>query len=398
MPEDFERNDTSAKVVGALVAGSMLGSACTSNVQAQKSAAEEFTIPSVTPEVQVISEPEVNTEQSESIVKAEEKEIDINEYVNEILDSMPELQFSDNGNLMFKNSSGELVPVSLYETERYKYFPYSKMQEVKFFVIHYDGAPGVFANGKKGTVFNTLNGLNDPNRLPSVQFLVDSFPITDKREGDNGMGILLAQRQSNDPKLPYAGKHVTVGYDATGRPDLTRVGTVDLYKKYGINSDLIEFVDLGKRDFDSYALGVEQAGNHDVFSMQSEDKFPPTQEIANTIALCQSVSKYHDLSIWDIIGHDEIQEKSDPGDEYMLTTRFLLGLLYIEDESKFPDNFLGGDTFEQFLVKLKNYSIARMGQERYDKWNSKFGMDQLIGGSSAQVFKMETPQDFSLPN
>jgi hypothetical protein len=403
MPEDFERSDTSSKVVGALVAGSMLGSACTSTMQAPKSAAEEFTAPSIPPEVQVVPNPEVlSVEQSQTQIEpvktVEGKEIDINEYVNEILDSMPELEFNDSGELMFKNSSGELVPIPLYETERYKSFPYLKMQEVKFFVIHYDGAPGVFANGKKGTVFNTLNGLNDPARLPSVQFLVDSFPVTDKKEGDNGMGILLAQRQSNDPKLPYAGKHVTVGYDATGRPDLTRVGTVDLYKKFGINSDLIGFVDSGKRNFDAYALGVEQSGNHDVFSMRSEDKFPPTQEIANTLALCQSVSKHHDLSIWDIVGHDEIQEKSDPGDEYMLTMRFLLGLLYMEDSSKFPDNFLGGDTFEQFIVKLKNYSIARMGQERYDKWNNKFGMDELIGDGSVEVFKMETPQDLSLPN
>jgi hypothetical protein len=253
---------------------------------------------------------------------------------------------------------------------------------VKFFVIHYDGGPLKLASGDYRTVFNTLNGLNREGK-PSVQFCVDPYPITGDVNQNGGLGIILSQEPN---EIPYRGKHVQIGINLeTGAKDVNRVKTARLYEEIGVGSNFIDFVNSGEKDFNSYSLGVEQVGTN--YSINFPEQFPPKQQIANMVALSKAVADRYNLNIWDIVGHGDIQEKSDPGDEYMLTLRYLLGLAYVKGTDEFPEDFLDGENFYDFLIKLKKYGISKMGEDRYMQWNEVYGMEEVL-----RTFGEETRQ------
>jgi peptidoglycan/xylan/chitin deacetylase (PgdA/CDA1 family) len=202
---------------------------------------------------------------------------------------------------------------------------------------------------------------------------VDPYVVDDEFEEGEGVGVILSQATG---PMPYKGRHVMIGYDLeTGREDLNRVKTADLYEQVGVGQDFVDFIRAGNKDFDSFSLGVEQVGTN--YSLNFPEQFPPSQQIANVLALVEAASERYGLSVWDIVGHHEIQEKDDPGDEYMLTLRYLLGLSYLLEE-QLPDDFLETDDPYDYFVKLKNYSVSRMGEERYSKWNEIYDLDSVI--------------------
>lgn len=96
------------------------------------------------------------------------------------------------------------------------------------------------------------------------------------------------------------------------------------------------------------------------------------------LGLIKAVSKRYDIPVWDVIAHHEVQEKADPGEEYMLTIRYLLGIMYMRDREGFANDFLGGDSLGEYFVKLKQYAIKKMGEERYSKWDRVYGMDEVM--------------------
>jgi len=296
----------------------------------------------------------------------------LNPEVENILSLRPELKFDENGRLYYNDENNDPNPVITVETDRHLTYPYEQLNDVKFFVIHYDGGPQTLASGAYRTVLNTINGLNREGN-PSVQFCVDSYPVSNEFVDSDGVGIILSQATGT---VPYKGKHVIVGFDlATGREDLNSVMTADFYEEFGVGQDLVEFIRAGNKDFDSFSLALEQVGMN--YSYDFPEQFPPNQQIANVLALVEAASERYGLSVWDIVGHHEIQEKSDPGDEYMLTLRFLLGLSYLFEE-QLPDDFLETDDPYDFFVSLRDYSVARMGEERYSDWNDIYGLDGVI--------------------
>jgi len=309
----------------------------------------------------------------ESDSNSNEIEINLSEEVFEILEKMPNMNFDNQGNLYFQEKGSDLVKkVLVVETERHKVFPYEQLNDVKFFVIHYDGAPENLAyTGEKRTVLNTLNGLN--GNLLSVNFCVDSYPLSNEIVEGKGLGVIQSQKPS---EIPYKGKHVYIGYDTDGRPDLNSVYTSEFFSKLGINTELVPFVESGNKDFDSYSLSLEQVGMD--FSKRFPDSFPPVQQTANVLGLVKAACERYEIKAWDVIGHQEIQEKADPGDEYMLTLRYLLGIEYIIDGENLPEDFLGTDTPQEYFSKLREYAIAKMGEERYMVWNEIYGMDYLF--------------------
>jgi hypothetical protein len=322
----------------------------------------------------VEEESEIVEEKDEEVVEEDvfaELEESLSPEVKEILSIQPELSFDENGKLYYEE--GESTnPVLTVETDRHLYFPYEQLSDVKFFVIHFDGAPQTLASGEYRTVLNTVNGLNRSGK-PSVQFCVDSYPVSDEFVDKNGVGVILSQATG---PMPYKGRNVIIGYDlATGREDLNRVKTADLYEEVGVGKDFVDFIRAGYKDFESFSLALEQVGTN--FSYDFPEQFPPNQQIANVLALVEAASERYGLSVWDIVGHHEIQEKGDPGDEYMLTLRYLLGLSYLLDE-QLPDDFLETDDPYDYFTKLKDYSIARMGEDRYSDWDDIYGLDGVI--------------------
>lgn len=338
---------------------------------------EEAQFPEVEREEVFTGEDELGSiEEEEAVTEMETEDaehIQIPQEVQEILSLEQELSFDDEGQLLFENEEGEEVPILTFETERHLTYPYELVKEVKFFVIHYDGAPQTFTSGNYRTVFNTLNGLNREGN-PSVQFCVDSYPISTEVVDGEGLGVIHSQKTNS---IPYKGRHVQVGIElSTGREDINRIKTARMYEELGVGANYADFVDSGNKDFDSYSFGVEQVGTN--YSINFPDQFPPRQQIANIMALTKAIALEYNLSAWDIIAHHEIQEKSDPGEEYMLTLRYLLGVAYMLDESEFPENFLETEDPYEYLAKLREYATMRMGEERYGNWNDIYEMDNVI--------------------
>jgi len=200
---------------------------------------EENTLPQ---EEEVEETPEGETPEKE----VEEQEVGLvhienllNDNVKEILSLTSDLEFGQEGNLYFENSNGEMTPVLMFETDRHLTYPYEHLNEVKIFVIHYDGGPLTLSSGAYRTVFNTLNGLNREAK-PSVHFCVDSYPIADTLIKKEGLGVIMSQEPN---ETPYKGRHVQIGINLeTGAEDVNRVKTAKLYDQVGVGSDFVEFV------------------------------------------------------------------------------------------------------------------------------------------------------------
>jgi hypothetical protein len=331
----------------------------------------DYGIFELAPQRCVAKDPLVSSIESDN--SRDEVEINLSEEVFEILEKMPKMNFDDQGNLYFQEKESNLVKeVLVVETKRHKQFPYEQLSDVKFFVIHYDGAPENRAStGEKRTVFNTLNGLN--SNLLSVNFCIDSYPLSNEIIEGKGLGVIQSQKPN---EMPYKGKHVYIGYDTDGRPDLNSVYTSNLFSDLGVNTELVPFVEGGNKDFNSYSLSLEQVGMD--FSKRFPDSFPPIQQLANVLGLVKAACERYGIKAWDVVGHHEIQEKADPGDEYMLTLRYLLGIEYIIEGENLSHDFLGTDTPQEYFSKLREYAVAKMGEETYMVWNEIYGMDYLF--------------------
>lgn len=301
-----------------------------------------------------------------------EEELEISYQIEEILRLIPFVKIDAEGKLLYMDETTfQEKEVSTIETVRHQFMPYEEMKEVKFFVVHYDGAPLLLNNGEYRTAQNTINGLNRTG-LPSVQYCVDPYVINNNPVDVGGYGIIQSQKPND---LPYQGNHVLIGVDSEGNPDNNYIRTSKVFKQIGISSELIDFANERNTDFDSFAIGAEQVGTD--FSKYFPVNFPPNQEMANMVALIKAVSNRYALGIWDILSHEEIQQKADPGHEYMLTIRYAFGIMYIFNKDSLPDNFLR-DNPKEYFRKLREYAIEIMGEERYEKWDSIYDLDRFI--------------------
>lgn len=257
-------------------------------------------------------------------------------------------------------------------------FTRNKVDSVKLFIVHFDGAVRYFHDQPR-TAQNTLNGLN--GRYVSVHWCVDEYGIASSSEQNSGFGILQTQNPSDERLRPYEGAHVLIGINLkTGEPDRTRLKTLDFFRKFGITSGVEELESLRTRDYDHYTVGAEQVGWK--FSRDFPDLFPPPRQLGNFLSLTVAVMNEYTLSPWDVVGHHEIQEKDDPGDEFMATLRFSLAaahLIGLASIFYFEEN-----SAADFLDKLREYCLERMGEERFRRWSEYFEFNSFLEGLSLE--------------
>ncbi len=290
----------------------------------------------------------------------------------------------------FDQSTKSYIPTALIESHRHLIYPYSPVKQVDFFIIHYDTYPNRKTDGKPGTVQNTVANLNDI-RMASVNYCVDSYPITDTNLSSQGMGVIMSTLPA-DP--PYKARHTAISINPEKILDLNSQITADLMTSLGISTRLTSFNQDKTKDMDSVSLGVEQSGND--FSKYFPANMPPDREIANLLSLTVAVAKRYDLTIWNILGHNEIQQKPDPGNEYMTILRFLLAQLFLLQPDLFPQGFLG-DEPPTFFAKLKDYATSLMGDLSYQKVMNWLETEESIpNASSINPFKLLKKRKTSL--
>ncbi len=278
-----------------------------------------------------------------------------------ILSLVTPMRITESGVLeYFDQTLKGFTPTGLIESHRHLIYPYSPVKQVDFFIIHYDAFPNLKADGKPGTVQNTVANLNDI-RMASVNYCVDSYPVTHNITEKKGMGVIMATLPANPP---FKARHTAISINSEKGLDLNSQNTADLMIRLGISTRLTVFNKDKTKDLDSVSLGVEQSGND--FSKVFPLNMPPDREIANLLSLTAAVATAYDLKIWDILGHNEVQQKPDPGNEYMTILRFLLANLYLQQRELFPEGFLG-DEPAAFFAKLKDYATNLIGESGYQK-------------------------------
>ena len=173
-------------------------------------------------------------------------------------------------------------------------------------VIHYDGGSQTRLSGEARSVENTMFGLNGrrcQNYGPCVHFCVDGFPPNGK------LGILQSH------SLEYSANHLGIG--------------VEDYRSEETIKNILNIVDYSplwgnvqKRCFNDISVGIEQIGNN--FAYNFPENYPSSRQISNLLGLTVALMKKYNLGIWEVIGHMEVQEKSDPSMEFMAIFRSLI--------------------------------------------------------------------------
>ena len=247
---------------------------------------------------------------------------------------------------------------------------------VKLLVVHFDGADKD-NRGKPRTAQSTINGLN--GNYASTHWCVDEYPINPNGDERVGFGIVQTQKASGVEQRPYQGAHVLIGINLkTKAPDVTRIKTMERFEKLGIKSNLKELIAAGDNDYDKFSVGFEQVGAR--FSIGFPSNFPSERQIANVLSLTIAAMKQFGLKAWDVVGHKEIQEKDDPGAEFMATLRFLLGVAAIRKNIPSRLVFEGGSRTEYF-DKIRDYLIILRGEEAYKRWESYMGFEDFVVGN-----------------
>lgn len=337
------------------------------DIASQKAEEEEllFLITEETREEEIL---EAEVKQAETWSYEELKntiqEIDViieNKEVIEVLNLLSDININEKGELTNQGISLKKDGLVLDTTDKL-------LKSIDFFVVHYDTSSGKRAPGNPSVADQMINFFINRSGA-GTQFAIDSYPVNGSTTKGEGHGVLqIADIISSLDHASYTASnaHKTAGLIPNNR----RTGEVSDYTKQvqtrGINFNLNE-----------YALGAEMTGNN--FSKDFPNNMPPPQLTANLLSLLQAVSKEYNLKVWDILGHHEVGDgKSDPGDEYMLTVRYMLGIIYAKNPNSFGDDFLSGATLEEYFEDLKEYAIARMGKERFEKWNEIYEMDKIF--------------------
>jgi len=306
------------------------------------------------------------------------EKLELNERARLILSEVVPLSFDEEGNLLIKgsaNEAGKCVVSIPSKRSIERQATNTKVKDVKLLVVHYDGAQRFLRSWKARNARNTLYGLD--GKLASVNWCVDEFDINPEGNYDLGYGIMQTQPASDDPIRPYKGRHVTIGIDlATNRPDLNHIYTNDIFNKLGLNSNLSDLVESGIRDIDSYSVGFEQIGWY--YSKNFPNYFPPEKQIANALSLTMAAMKQFDLGPWDVVGHQEIQEKPDPGDEFMATLRFLMGVYALQQKGIDNLSFSEYFAFKRHFINVGNFLKEKSGVYRYSCWNDYIGFERYM--------------------
>ncbi len=314
-------------------------------------------------------------------------DLDLGEYCLELFSGLRQLSFGREGNLIIHsarcyNPEGKpnhISPVdgsvNIIPTDFNKenHGESQKVSDVGLLVLHYDGAPRLTEMGTVRTSLNTLNGLND-YRKASVHFCVDELTIC--KEGEHsqpegsylGYGILQTQLPSGDVEIPYRANHVSIE-----KSDSARGITLELFKKYGIDSKIEEYFEKSDLWIDNHSIGIEMIGKK--YELDFPDNFPPLQQVSNTLSLILAIVNQYHLSPWDVIGHMEIQEKPDPGNLFMFLIRYSLGVAALTGAVSSPQVF-SEDEPKAYFNTLNAYFRERLGGKDYLPYLGWLGIDR----------------------
>lgn len=223
--------------------------------------------------------------------------------VFEVIKRTPDVEITDSSQLLLNGIEAE----QMYNES--SYYLTETMPEVKALVVHYDGAPAISRAGKKRYADSTLlNGLNRNGKNgPVVHWCVDAEVCN----GKNGFGILQTHIPSGE-KTPFIGRHLGIAVE-----DINAEITSERIQKHSGYTP--KWILNGKYSLHTNTIGFEQLGNN--FTYNIPEQMPSKQQIANVLGLTVACMKRYHLGIWDVVGHHEVQQKSDPGGEFMAILR-----------------------------------------------------------------------------
>lgn len=302
--------------------------------------------------------------------------IRLNKQTKEIMSKVQNLGFDKSGNIIFGDRRpGEglltLIPTKRNEIER------EKVKSVKLHIVHYDGGLRFRASGAERTALNTVWGLNGNDHDndgygATTHWCIDNFAITNNDTKVGGYGVLQTQEASGDPRKPLKGIHIHIN-----EWDDRRFRTAEKFTKLGVFSNIYNLVDNEITDINSFSVGHEQIGTKYERGFPSKNQ-PPLLQIANNVSLCIATMKQFDLTPWDIVGHNEIQYKSDPGMTFMATLRFLLGIAALQNLIPRSLVFPRNSKEQTYFQNIAKYYKENDHMNNYSDWKVFVGFDELV--------------------
>lgn len=300
----------------------------------------------------------------------------LNDRVSEILSFTVPLAFDPEGNLLQRTKDGQNQQVSAIPT-KYSLQQEDKVESVSLLVVHNDGNSRFWEleNYRVERHAESIVWLLDRNGL-SAHWCVDGFPIGEKQKGISGYGVLQTHKPSGDVNFPRYGAHVRMEVE-----DDHKLKTLEIFKNTKIDSNIQELYRANVKSFNFHTVGFEQVGRDYDLNFPIENQ-PDNQQIANALSLSIAVMKQHRLTPWDVVGHHEVQElKIDPGDYYMATLRFMLGVAAIE--GKAPKNlvfahFRGRRRELKYFGTIYKYLKQRKPYGRLDAWKDYIGFNNVM--------------------
>ena len=234
-------------------------------------------------------------------------------------------------------------------------------------IVHYDGGPQRRLSGEARSVENTLFGLNGrrcQNYGPCVHFCVDGFPPNDE------LGILQSH------SLEYSANHLGIGEeDYSSEKTVKNISNIVDYNPL--------WKDIQKRHFNDISVGIEQVGNN--FAYNFPENYPSSRQISNLLGLTIALMEKYKLGIWEVVGHMEVQEKSDPSMEFMAIFRSLIVFYAFINRRRNPE-FLSmllersseNDT-SSLLKSIERYNDCCGDIYSYPAWRNEGKWKKYVG-------------------
>ena len=311
--------------------------------------------------------------------------LNLNERVSEILSLVEPLSFDIQGNLVKETIDGSSERIETIPT-KFSRHQEKQVESVDLLVVHYDGNDRYWDLGdyKVERHAESIVWLLDRNGF-SVHWCVDGFPIGEKEEGvESGYGVLQTHKTSGDTSLPLVGAHVKMEVG-----DETKLETLEIFKSLGINSNLQSLYERRVGSFNFHTAGFEQVGTQFDLGFPSKNQ-ADSQQLANALSLTVAVMRQFNLSAWDVVGHHEVQKfKFDPGDYYMATLRFLLGVAALQDKAPNDlvfSNYRGPKKEKRYFETIYQYLEQRKPYGYLWHWKDYVGYDDFMDSLNTWYF------------
>lgn len=319
---------------------------------------------------------------------------DLPPFVQSVCQRIPPVQINEAGfGVMLSQDGISAHPLPLAQTqwnkERSNSFERLFKDVPWGIVLHWFGT--TFDNGAESIEsymrgFDGMRMVNGYETRTSAHFLVGDKLIAEGKDL-NAIGIVQTQIPDRDG-MPFVASHLfDLDYEAHRNREqyFVRAWYQLGYEQPGIHSILTEFFDGPRIDPNYRTIAVELTGAN----FDAPGGMPAEQQIANAVALVSALMKRYNISIFNLLGHHEIElRKSDPGKVFLQVIRALVGIFALVSKDAQLQHLVFGpfdlgqfnpwQAVYQYFTFLRNYLVLVGYPDQVFDWEVKISYWKIL--------------------